>query len=599
MANFNFAQLQPYALAGAGAVTGDTTITLKSMLDIDGNAISMASFGSIGYGTLEPGNNTLEEQISFTGLANNSNGTTTLSGVKSVTFLTPYTATSGLAKTHAGSTSFVISNTSGYYNEFGVKENNETITAYWQAPDPLAAQGIATKNYVDTLVNGGSITTNALIEVGVAGETISAGQPVYLKAADARWYKSIGTTTATVNTIQLGIAQGAGTAGVNIAGGVLRRGIDTHQSGGVAGSIGYVSNTSTIATSAGTVERALGNFISATTFDFDPDFYYIPTAAQKAAMQAGSSFGTLSSANMFITQAYNASATGIPTPLVYSNIFGSSTTQFDITNTSGTTYRYTYDGNGTDPSISSTTVPIGTVLILAAQNFTTANNGTFTVTNVGANFFEVTNASGVAENNKTIGSGSIKYGYSKSATLKYVIVEVQGGGGGGGGGTTVSVASGGGGAGGYSRRLIPAASLGVTETITIGAGGIAGVATGGIGATGGTSSFGSLASATGGTGGSEQENGGPGGLGSSGDLNTGGDAGAQGSRVSAGNAVGGKGGSSRLGGGGKGGSSVTSSSPPSAGQNFGGGGGGAGADGNDTAGAAGAVGCVTITSYFS
>jgi hypothetical protein len=115
----HFAQLQNFALAGSGASLGATSITLKSMKDIDGNALSMATaFGTIGFGTLEPGNSTQEEQISFTGLVNNANGTTTLTGVSSVLFISPYTATSGLLKTHPGSTTFIISNTSGFYNQF-------------------------------------------------------------------------------------------------------------------------------------------------------------------------------------------------------------------------------------------------------------------------------------------------------------------------------------------------------------------------------------------------------------------------------------------------------------------------------------------------
>lgn len=86
---------------------------------------------------------------------------------------------------------------------------------------------------------------------------------------------------------------------------------------------------------------------------------------------------------------------------------GSSTSQFDITNPSGTTFRYTWDGTGTNPNISLHVVA-GMVLTIAAQNFNANNNGTFAVTAVGTNYFEITNASGVAETNKTIGTGSIK-----------------------------------------------------------------------------------------------------------------------------------------------------------------------------------------------
>jgi len=293
------AQLQPYALAGGGAVAGATSITLKSFQTIDGVDLAMADFGSIGYGTLEPGNGTQEEQISFTGVVQNSNGSATLTGVKTVLFISPYTETSGLSKTHAGSTSFVVSNTAGFYEQYGHLENNDIIEGYWEAPDPLSAQGIATKNYVDNLVNGGSVSTNALIEVGTAGETVAAGDVVYLKSTDARWWKALGTTAATVDGVPLGIAQGAGTAGLTITGGVLRSGLTTNLSGGSVG-LAYISDTGTIATSAGTVSRVVGVFLSATTAIIDTEFFALPTTLEKAALPGIG--GSPSGSNKYLTQ---------------------------------------------------------------------------------------------------------------------------------------------------------------------------------------------------------------------------------------------------------------------------------------------------------
>lgn len=86
---------------------------------------------------------------------------------------------------------------------------------------------------------------------------------------------------------------------------------------------------------------------------------------------------------------------------------GDSTTQFDITNPAGTTFRYTYDSTGTNPSITAATVPVGSYILIGAQNFNASNNGLFVVTGAGSNYFEVTNASGVVESNKTIGTGYI------------------------------------------------------------------------------------------------------------------------------------------------------------------------------------------------
>lgn len=92
-----------------------------------------------------------------------------------------------------------------------------------------------------------------------------------------------------------------------------------------------------------------------------------------------------------------------------SKALGASDTQYDITNPAGTTFRYTFDGTGTDPLITSSNPAVGDTVIIAGQNFNAGNNGTFVVTASGSNYFEVTNAAGVAENNKTVGTGYVRY----------------------------------------------------------------------------------------------------------------------------------------------------------------------------------------------
>jgi hypothetical protein len=174
-----------------------------------------------------------------------------------------------------------------------------------------------------------------------------------------------------------------------------------------------------------------------------------------------------------------------------------------------------------------------------------------------------------------------------STTIVKVIVVGAGGGGGGGSTSSGCAGAGGGGAGGYSIRWIAGASLGSSESVTVGTGGSGGGA-GGAGSAGNSSSFGSLLSATGGSGGSPSVNdknagtGGSGGAGSTGDINGGGQAGGPGSAGSAGNfsGSGGMGGSSLMGGGGMAGA-ATSGTPQSGsnGTNYGAGGGGGQGDG--------------------
>lgn len=159
------------------------------MLSIDGATLSMATdFGAKGYGTLEPGNGTMEEQISFTGLVNNTNGTVTLTGVSNVSFLYPYTETPGLAKTHAGSTEFIISNTSGFYNQFVAKSDDGTITETLiftnpnyprmdtATPPPTDNEQLATKKYVDdTAIAGSPKATNTVY--GITKLSVAAVSP--------------------------------------------------------------------------------------------------------------------------------------------------------------------------------------------------------------------------------------------------------------------------------------------------------------------------------------------------------------------------------------------------------------------------------------
>jgi hypothetical protein len=93
--------------------------------------------------------------------------------------------------------------------------------------------------------------------------------------------------------------------------------------------------------------------------------------------------------------------------------------------------------------------------------------------------------------------------------LLAIRVRIVGGGGGGGGvaGNAAGAACGQGGAGGeYAEKLILAADLLASETVTIGAGGAAGAAGNNAGAAGGDTSFGAHITATGGGGGNGQAN---------------------------------------------------------------------------------------------
>lgn len=340
----------------------------------------------------------------------------------------------------------------------------------------------------------------------------------------------------------------------------------------------------------------------------------LPSSAQKDALAGGGALGTPSTSNKFQTQdgvTAAIAATTNPIHRVYgaSNL-GDTTSQFDITNPSGTTARYTYDGTGTNPGITASTVPTGATVIIVSDSMTLANTGKFTVTNSGSNFFEVTNAAVVAETNKTLALGFLQVSFAstwtKPAGLKYVRVRVQGAGGAGGGDDSTQRGGAAGGAGGgYAEKIIAAASLGATETATPGAGGTRGTtgATGTDGGTGGTSSFGSHVSATGGSGGQTNDSGdiwgGSGGTGVGGDLNCVGGSGSNGWTDAGSDSTTlapGTGGNSVLGGGGHAPQGSSTGLQGIAGSLYGGGGGGG--DAGNQAGFGGG-GAVIIEEYFS
>lgn len=188
--------------------------------------------------------------------------------------------------------------------------------------------------------------------------------------------------------------------------------------------------------------------------------------------------------------------------------------------------------------------------------------------------------------------------YTKPAGLRRIRITVVGAGGGGGGANAVANSAGtGGGGGATSIKTIAAASVGATETVTVGTGGAGGNNTGGNASTGGNSSFGAHATANGGVAGFGGSGGsgstcGTGGTASGGDINIQGGDGNWG--VPASN-LGGHGGGTSQGGGSSGGANAAGASRGAYGA---GGGGAASAGGAGNTGGTGKDGIVIVEEFF-
>jgi len=191
--NLKFVAGKIYRLSGSGCTAIAASITVNNLVlsNGSGDAVTMAMFGTIGYFTLEPGTSRVEFG-SFTGITANGNGTSTLTGcVRGLDFVAPYTNVSTNQRPHAGGTALIFSNSPGFYSNFAVKNNDETITGVWTYEQSAAVprlsaahtyiageeEYLVTKRYADGLsfsgAPDGSTTQKGVFEEATLAEIIA------------------------------------------------------------------------------------------------------------------------------------------------------------------------------------------------------------------------------------------------------------------------------------------------------------------------------------------------------------------------------------------------------------------------------------------
>lgn len=248
-------------LTGETLETGDLSVLGKGVITVNPDADGLTSY---------------PENISFTGVTS---ATKTLTGAVRGLDKAGVTQTSLMRYFPVG-TPVIVS--------FGVHEISDLIT------------------YLNTLV----VSTRSVIVTGTAGETVAAGNLVYMDDTDNEWKKCDADTAATVENTMLGIAQGAGVDGGQIATGILLLGKDLTNSGLTAGQKYYASNTAGgISSSPGTKEVTIGFGSVDGYLYFEPRFDQQLTEDEQDAL-AGSG-GTPSATNPFGTKAGYQSQSGV------------------------------------------------------------------------------------------------------------------------------------------------------------------------------------------------------------------------------------------------------------------------------------------------
>lgn len=518
----------------------------------------------------------------------------------------------------------------------GINKINGDVGAATAASGAITLTG-GTTGAVFT--GSGSTMTMSFAGITANGGTVNLGtdnaaNAITIGAGNVARNIDIGFSAAS-HSVRLGVAFGAAAVDIESgSGGVIVN--------SVGGNVAISGSTGTTVNSAGTIN--IGNNADAQPINIGTSATLrtvtmgSTTAGSTTTIQAPSAGvfalgvqGVAVSNKNYVTINTSTGALGSDagpaSSITITGNSGGGLTGNSFTFTGGTT-GLTFSGAGTTETLTGTLAIAngGTnATSFATTDGTVYYDGTRLVTTATGTSGQIltSNGAGVAPTYQTAGSLTTAFNsitvqvftgngtYTPTSGMKYCTIEVVGGGGGGGGtastgGTTISVAPGGGG-GGYARKTVTAATIGGSQTVTIGAAGTAGAVGAGNGGTGGTSSVGAIVSASGGVGGAGigaagllATQGGAGGAGSSGDFNTNGNPGGNSFGVivaTFANIAAGCGGSSFFGGGAPAGTNTTAAG--NAGISYGGGGSGGQVleSGTQQAGGAGFAGIVVITEF--
>lgn len=245
-------------LATAIAVSG-TTFTLSSFVDDDGVTLPNGTYCF----TIDNGTSSKEYLM----------GTMTDGVVTSVQSISRQgVATSGAVRAHRVGASVIITDFIAIKRVADILAGDDTLDGtspliYDTAPTLSDPKEVATVAYVLSVVTGGTVYFSTQTWNGTAGETLAAGEMVYFKAADQRWWKMDADDSATYLNVKRGVALGAATAGNGVV--VQLSGIASGFTGLSAGSTYYLSATAGAVTSSANTSVRIGVAVSSTAILLD------------------------------------------------------------------------------------------------------------------------------------------------------------------------------------------------------------------------------------------------------------------------------------------------------------------------------------------
>ena len=192
---------------------------------------------------------------------------------RGVSLSDPNATSSALTSSHRRFASVSITNyptTQQLVRKANGTDSYSSVLSYDNGVTPTGNNDIADVGYVLSAITGtSSVSFDRQIQHGVAGETVSAGNVLYL-STDGQWYKANAATSSNYTNTLVGIAQGSGTVGNQITGGIVVSGLDTNQSGLTTNSLYFLSTTTPGALTTATTSQVIGYAKSTTELIFSP-----------------------------------------------------------------------------------------------------------------------------------------------------------------------------------------------------------------------------------------------------------------------------------------------------------------------------------------
>jgi hypothetical protein len=204
MPNVQFVQSPAVALYSPLSASATSMILAPAPVDLDGNLLTMSSFGTVGYCTVDPKVSGYEEIIGFTGITNNGNNTATLTGLmRDMQSQYPYQANaSGTGNAHGSSATVVFSDNPQMYAALAAKNNNENITGAWTfntAPVALSAT-------IATTTSVGNLRISVAPATNMGNPTVTIASPAVFSLTAHGLTVNDSVTLATTGSLPTGLA---------------------------------------------------------------------------------------------------------------------------------------------------------------------------------------------------------------------------------------------------------------------------------------------------------------------------------------------------------------------------------------------------------